>query len=390
MSERNLHRLLRSGSLPQEAEARERSWRVVRAAFDAREPLPRHRRRLVPGLALAAGLAVLAAALSPPGRAVLGELRTRVAGEEGRALTALPAPGRLLVAGPGGAWIVNADGSKRRLGAYSDATWSPHGLYVAAARGNHLVAVDPKGEVRWTVTRRDIADPRWAPSGFRVAYRSGLTLRVVIGNGKGDRSPFDELVAPIAPAWRPGQRHVLAFVDRGWRLHVWDTDTGAKLWEAPVGPSVRSIQWSSDGRRLLVVSPQVIEVIRAPGRVVTAIRLPRTHVATSAAFKPGTHHFAYAVMAPRARKAQIRFFRGGSTLLFAGSGPFRRLTWSPRGRWLLAAWPQADQWLFLRAPGVRRVVAVSNVAREFDPGSDLTRGFPRLAGWCCTAQGPAG
>ena len=58
--------------IPGEHEARMRTWQVVSAAFAEREPRPAARRFLRPALALAAGLAVLAGALSPPGRALIG------------------------------------------------------------------------------------------------------------------------------------------------------------------------------------------------------------------------------------------------------------------------------------------------------------------------------
>ena len=76
------------------------------------------------------------------------------------ALTALPSPGRLLVAGPGGVWVVQSCGGARRLGAYEDATWSPRGLFAGATRGRSLSAVEPDGTVRWTLARRRRPSPR--------------------------------------------------------------------------------------------------------------------------------------------------------------------------------------------------------------------------------------
>ncbi len=70
-------------------------------------------------------------------------------------------------------------------------------------------------------------------------------------------------------------------------------------------------------------------------------------------------------------------------MLFSGVGRFSDLAWSPDGRWLLVAWPDADQFLFIRTPGVRKIVAVSNIAREFDPGRPGRATFPEVIGWCC-------
>jgi hypothetical protein len=47
---------------------------------------------------------------------------------------------------------------------------------------------------------------------------------------------------------------------------------------------------------------------------------------------------------------------------------------------VLAAWPLADQWVFLRvgASAANRVITAANVSRRFK-----VRGFPQLEGWCC-------
>jgi hypothetical protein len=63
--------------------------------------------------------------------------------------------------------------------------------------------------------------------------------------------------------------------------------------------------------------------------------------------------------------------------VFAGAGAFTGLEWSPDGRWLLVAWRDADQWLFLRSAGVRAVRGVSDISRQFGGA------FPALGGWCC-------
>jgi hypothetical protein len=77
--------------------------------------------------------------------AVVDRFRDAVGREPSQpALVKLPAPGRLLVLSPAGAWVVDGDGSKRLLSGYEDASWSPRGLYVVATRGHQLVALDPE------------------------------------------------------------------------------------------------------------------------------------------------------------------------------------------------------------------------------------------------------
>jgi tricorn protease len=51
--------------------------------------------------------------------------------------------------------------------------------------------------------------------------------------------------------------------------------------------------------------------------------------------------------------------------------------WSPDGKWVLVAWEDANQWVFLRMARVRNIQAVNSVTEQFG------RGFPSPAGWCC-------
>jgi hypothetical protein len=62
--------------------------------------------------------------------------------------------------------------------------------------------------------------------------------------------------------------------------------------------------------------------------------------------------------------------------VFAAPGALTDLAWSPDGRWLLVAWREADQWLFIPTTGRRRVRAVANIREQFD-----SRRFPALKGW---------
>ncbi|HUQ22926.1 MAG TPA: hypothetical protein VM049_07905 [Gaiellaceae bacterium] len=209
-------------------EARERSWAIVQAAFAQRERQPR-RRSWRPVAAIALLLVVAAGLLSPPGRAVLDGVRDAVGVEKSEpALFSLPAPGRLLVTADSGAWVVDEDGSKRRLGSYREASWSPFGRFVVASRRNELVALTPGGEVRWTLARPDVRFPRWGGTNAdtRIAYLSEGALRVVGGDGRGDRL-LDRLAADRAPAWQPGRGHRLAYARRDGTVRVVDADTGA-------------------------------------------------------------------------------------------------------------------------------------------------------------------
>lgn len=356
---------------PGEHEAGERVWQVVRSAYVQREPLPgsgRRRPELRPALVLVAA-AVAAAALGTAGAAVFEAIRG--GSDARRAFTSLPGGGRLLLESSSGSWVVRADGSKRRLGPYADPTWSPRGLYVAAARGHELLALEPDGDVRWSLARRGrIRLPSWkAPDGYRIAYLAGPQLRVVAGDGTGDRA-FAGYVPAVRPAWRPGSANVLAFAD-GRGIRVVATDGRRLLWRQPLPATPTHLEWSDDGRRLLVVSPLAVRVFDGRGRVVAQDDPSDGSRAVTAAFLPGRH--LVAEIRSHGTQSDV-FVLGTGRILFRGAGTLSELAWSPDGRWLVVAWPSADQLLFIRSTAVNKVVAFSGVSATFG-------GFPRVAGW---------
>ena len=139
-------------------------------------------------IAVAALAGVLA---SPPGRSVIQSIREAVGVKKTQhELFSLPAPGRILVDSSGGPWIVDANGSRRRLGSYREASWSPYGRFVVAARPNELVTLDPKGGVHWTLARPEVRFPRWGGThtDTRIAYVDRAGLHVVAGDGTGDQA----------------------------------------------------------------------------------------------------------------------------------------------------------------------------------------------------------
>lgn len=343
--------------IPGEHEARERTWEVVRAAFAEREPVPRAPRRLAPALAFAVVAAALAAAFTPPGRAVVDKVREAIGVEAAeQALFSLPADGRLLVVSDSGAWAVSRDGSKRRLGDYREASCSPFGRFVVAARENELAALEPDGDVRWKLARPNVHSPAWGGTrtDTRIAYVSRGVVHVIAGDGTGDRA----VVGGHAVALRPGGEHVLAVAmpqrvallgDRGWIADV----------------SATRLQWSADGTRLLAIRPGGYAVLSAAGGVLERGK-------GMAAFGPRGHVLAVV--------------RPGSTLLvggkvrFRGTGTFRDVVWSPDGVWVGVAWPDADQIVFVRASGPRRLEAAANLTAQFEGTT-----APRIAGWCPSA-----
>jgi WD40 repeat protein len=367
--------------VPDEHEARVRSWDVVRTAFEEREPA-RPARPWKPLVVLVAAAAVLAAVVSPPGRSVVDSLREAIGVESAEpALFSLPAPGRLLVSGESSAWVVRPDGSRRLLGDYAGASWSPFGNFVVATRENELAALEPDGDVRWRLARRDVSLVRWGGTltDTRIAYLSGATLRVVAGNGERDRE-LARNVRAVAPAWRPGEAHVLAWV-AGRQVVVADADRGRVLTRFQAPERTVRLEWSRDGQRLLVQARRSLRVHAADGSVRLDLLGRGAAPIAHAAFGPGGTSLAFVQTAGGQSNVWVipRLAPDASAArrVFSGAGIFDGLAWSPNGRWLLVAWHDADQWVFVRDGRTPRIAAVSNVSAQFD-GS-----FPRIEGWCC-------
>jgi hypothetical protein len=288
---------------PGEREAEERAWTILREAYAEREPVTWPRRHMRPLVAAAALAAVVAAALSPPGRSVVRSLREAVGVKEAEpALFSLPTRGQLLVTSRDGLWLVRADGSNRLLGHYGDASFSPHGLYVAATRANQLVVLGPKGEVRWTLGRPAPRFPAWTGTraDTRIAYLSGGRLRIVAGDGTGDYAVGP--AALVSPVWRPG------------RVVVYSNGRG-------------EVAYDASARRWTAVPP-----VAAESRI-------------------------------RRRAGQSEVVAGGR-VVFRGTGVFDRVVASPDGRWLLVSWPTANQWVFVRAKP-RKIVGVARITQQF-------------------------
>lgn len=356
---------------PGEAEAEERTWAVVAAAYAERDPTRARRRPLRPVLVLAivAVAALAAVAFTPPGKAVIASVRKAIGVASARpALFSLPAQGNVLAGG----WIVHADGSARRLGDYTQSSWSPFGHFVVAANRNELAALEPDGSIRWTLARPDVRFPRWAGgrTDTRVAYLSGSHLRIVAGDGTGDRPVA--VAARVAPSWREAASAgalALAYADPRGRVRAFEPASGRTLFRTSSGPLPTTLEWSDDGDRLLVVAPHRLRIYDSHGRLTTSVQ----GTFRDARFLPGTRRVA--LLSRRGNDSVVSLL-GAARPLFRTTGRLAQVVPSPDARWLLVTWPQADQWLFLRVGGNGRLRAVGDISEQLG-------GSFAVGGWCC-------
>jgi len=364
-------------------DAERRAWAVVKQAYEERSPAPRRvPRRLVAVLVAAAAVAVAAIA-TPPGHAVFQKVREAVGVQRAEpALFSLPSSGRLLVvsAERGGVWLIHDNGLKRRIGSYTDAQWSPHGLYVIATTPHQLVALDVNDGVRWTLPRR-ASWPRWEGTRFdtRIAYMTPNGLRAVAGDGTGDHL-LDRYAQNVPPAWDPLRLHAVTYFSGG-AIVLRDADSGRIVWRVSIAVLPSDLVWSSDGHYLAVTSNRKVIVLTQDGRVHrTVTTLGEGFV--DAAFQPRTHRLALSLRTTTGSEVRVVDVDrpGHARTLFAGPGTFGDFVWSPDGRWLLLAWPTADQWLFLHGS---RVLAVANIKEQFPRSDHLGPVLQLDQRWCC-------
>jgi hypothetical protein len=143
-------------------------------------------------------------------------------------------------------------------------------------------------------------------------------------------------------------------------------------WRSAPFPNPRLLQWSADGDRLALVTADKLVVFTGGHPAVRRLR-----GVSSIAFAPRGHQLAVA-QGGRLLLFDADRIAAPPRRIFSGAGRFRDVAWSPDGRWLILSWPSADQLLFIRSTGVRRLLAYSRITEQFGG-----RAFPRFHGWCC-------
>ena len=287
-----------------------------------------------------AAAVVAAAAFSPPGRAVVDAVRRTIGVEHAApALFRLPAPGRLLVSGAGGTWVVvgrRVEAASRRRGA---------GVVVAAralrrrrerrhARGGRA------GARHGALVAR--AAGRLVPALGRHAGRHADRVSEC-GASARRRAATAPATSTLAPAARASRRRggrsgtCCAYATPRGGVAVVDADSQAVL-AVHAARGARELAWSPDGKQLVAVTPRLVHIWSAAAPQLRAPRCRRAGGRVRAR-RP-------ARAAARAERVRLRGGRGAATCSRA-PGRLEGLAWSPNGRWLVTALPSADQWIFI-------------------------------------------
>ncbi|MFN8188189.1 MAG: RNA polymerase sigma factor [Gaiellales bacterium] len=401
LSEKDVRNLLLQQPVPNEHIAEERTWDVVRAAFVVRDPVPRKVRvPWKPIIVLALVGAGVAIGMSSAGSTIADQVRDWLGTEQtvgtatepdAAAPLAVPGGGSVLAAPSPGVWAVEANGTPRRIGDYDGAAWSPAGKAILAWGDGSLAALDQAfpGDVRWSLEAADIHGARMTTDGGVVAYAAGTSVRVVEGDGSGDRE-LAAAAAPTVPAWRPGPDPVLAYADPEGRVVV-VRPGGKVLWRTPRAPVPTVLEWSSDGKHVLAAAEHRIALFRTPRRLVASVSVPvTTGAVVAAAVRPGALAIAYAAFSEQTGVTTLSLLDGRKArVLLAVPGRLAGLAWSPDGERLLVGWEQGDQWLYVPVDGAGEVEVEAGITQAFrSDGDDAS--FPRVVGWCCSALASSG
>ena len=185
----------------------------------------------------------------------------------------------------------------------------------------------------------------------RIAYLDAGGLRVVAGDGTGDRL-LDRDAARVPPAWEPGDDCTrVAYVTAAATIVLRSATRGRVVWRAPIWRCPRSLEWSTDGRCSRSRRRSRIVVLDRHGHRRAARSRCSSGTSRDATFEPRdapARASSVALARPAARFKLVDVDHPGhARLLFAGPGTFGDVVWSPDGRWLLVDWPTANQWVFL-------------------------------------------
>ena len=330
-----LSRRLREGRAPGEEAAFRRAHPLAMAMVRPVPPRRRRRRAFVRALGpLAAALIAAGLLLTTAGADVRSWISDRVAPSKPEPVRAetLPGGGRILTAGRDGLFVRTSRGPRRIFGDVGEAAWSPHGLFVAATRGIELIAVSPRGERRWSLHHRaPIRHPRWAPTGYQIAYLSGGSIYLVDGDGSDDT----RLAAAdgAAPAWRAARGHSQVAYADGRRVVLRDAIDRRVLFATRVARRPLALSWSADGRLLLVVEDDRVQLLDRFGAVVRTARAPAGTRNVAGSFARTGR--AWTLVRAQGPSSRLMLVSGDETVkVLQLAGRVDGVTYSPHGDWL--------------------------------------------------------
>ena len=379
---------------PGEQEAEDRGWQVVRGAFAQRD-VPARRARPVRGLiALGAALALIGSAFTPPGQAVTDWVRDTVAPgrDDARpALVSLPAPGRLLVNSQQGPWIVAQDGSRRLLGQYDDASWSPGGFSwprpAAASWWRWIPGARHGGR---SPGRHSFRSPAGRPTGSGSPTRAATTCGWSPGTGRATLH-WPRTSRTRRPRGDPGRATgSLSSIDRG--ASSWSRPTPARsVWRSREGPAPRAARLVPRRNHAAGPGAHRAEAVRRRRAPAVDARHAARHLCRQCGFQTGERwvrachaHAEEGSQPARGGPARQGVHRRARAVVGRGTGSaIWRGHRTGGGCWPPGPAPTSGSSSATASGGgaASRSCSRSHIAQQFAPGSTERPRFPGLGGW---------
>jgi Tol biopolymer transport system component len=163
--------------------------------------------------------------------------------------------------------LTNCEGRPRSANV-SSPDWSPDGRQMLFASPRGVVVMAADGSRRRVVTPpaqhgEVISDPSFAPDGRRFVYERNGSGGSVIWRGRTDGGGRRRLVRGSTPRWSPDGR-TIAYITGGGDMRLLAARTGKLIRRLGYGPLPGGLDWSPDGRHLVLGGPN-LRIVRADG-----------------------------------------------------------------------------------------------------------------------------
>lgn len=159
---------------------------------------------------------------------------------------------------PGGLYVMNADGSGRRL-LYSGLsvehlTWSPDGnrlAFAASGNGREIYVINGDGTGARRLTEGSAPD--WSPDGSTIVFERGGQLMTIQPNGA-NPLVLNSSTEEFDPVWSPDGSRIAFVSTLGGSLSVFTMRADGSDWRRvtipPPGSADRVPDWSPDGTEI--------------------------------------------------------------------------------------------------------------------------------------------